>query len=179
MEINEKIKKFLQDNKNLINNYQFEELYEDNFINSKDITEILYKAGLDPLQHMKNIPINFAFNNNFFIGELIIPDNIRFIGEDAFGYNKNLIKIIIKNGVKGIGSTAFRHCSNLTSIFIPKSVERIALGICSFCPKVTIYCEADSPGIKWDSSWNWNGSLGKNKDDKLPVIWNAKEKDIK
>ena len=179
MEISEKLKFFLEENKDLINNYQFEELYKNSSINSKDITEILYKAGLDPLHHMKNIPVNFAFNSDFFIGKLIIPGNIKSIGGDAFAYNKNLTKVIIKNGVEKIGLTAFRSCPNLTSILIPKSVNKIATGLCSFCPNVTIYCEADKPGDKWDPSWNWNGDRSKEGNKEVPVIWNVKEEDVK
>ena len=81
---------------------------------------------------------------------LIIPNNVRYIGEfaftgyecknlkklfigngveevrpDAFGNNANLTDVTISEGVKVIGEQMFAGCSSLKEVTIPNSVEEI------------------------------------------------------
>ena len=59
---------------------------------------------------------------------VIIPDNVKVIGEYAFGDQRNcsnLTEITIPNSVTEIRKGAFAGCYNLTSIMIPESVDRI------------------------------------------------------
>ena len=59
---------------------------------------------------------------------VIIPDNVKVIGEYAFGNIRNcsnVTEIIIPNSVTEIRKGAFARCYNLTSIMIPESVDRI------------------------------------------------------
>ena len=56
--------------------------------------------------------------------------------------------------VKSIGWAAFNGCSNLTEITIHKSVYIIDYFAFANCPKLTIFVEAKTIPIGWDSRWN-------------------------
>ncbi|MBR1891825.1 MAG: leucine-rich repeat domain-containing protein, partial [Clostridia bacterium] len=57
--------------------------------------------------------------------ELVLPDNITEIYENAFRDCSGLTSVTIVNGVTSIPSGAFYNCSSLTSITIPDSVTSI------------------------------------------------------
>lgn len=69
--------------------------------------------------------------------EVIIPNSVTVIGNDAFKKCNNLTNIIINKSVTSIGSNAFYECNNLTNIEIPNSVTSI--GKCAFdsCSSLT------------------------------------------
>ena len=57
---------------------------------------------------------NYAFfNNENEFTELIIPDSVKYIGERAFGYCRQLEKVVIGEFVEFIGEKAFEECSSL------------------------------------------------------------------
>ena len=91
-----------------------------------------------------------------------IHNKTKFIHSGAFVYS-NLENITIPDSVVFIDYYAFQFCDSLKSVIIPDSVKIVghaAFDRCSSSP--TIYCEATSLPLEWDSSWN--GSGGK-------VVW--------
>ena len=61
-------------------------------------------------------------------GEIVIPEGVSEISNDAFLGCKFLTSIIIPNGVKYIGDYAFSGCNSLTSIVLPESTLEIGTG---------------------------------------------------
>lgn len=57
--------------------------------------------------------------------EVIIPEGIFEIGDDAFSYCDNLKRVIIPIGVCIIGKCAFQCCKNLSEVILPKRLTRI------------------------------------------------------
>ena len=58
-------------------------------------------------------------------GDVIIPEGVTHIGEDAFCNCKTLTGVEFPESVKYIGARAFYNCGNLTSIKIPEGVTEI------------------------------------------------------
>ena len=75
------------------------------------------------------------------IKDLVIPNSVTSIGDNAFYGCSSLTSITIPNSVTSIGDGAFRECSGLTSITIPNSVTSIgewAFYGCTSLTSVTI-----------------------------------------
>ncbi|MDY3108850.1 MAG: leucine-rich repeat domain-containing protein [Lachnospiraceae bacterium] len=86
-----------------------------------------------------------------------------FNSNELFCLNKS---VTIPDSVTNIGHNAFSGCTSLTSITIPDSVESIGWWAFKGCWKLTIYCEAESKPIGWDSDWN---------PEHRPVVWGVKK----
>ena len=72
---------------------------------------------------------------------LVLPNSLKIIDDNAFNGCKNLTSMIIPNSVTSIGGYAFNGCRNLTSVIIGNSVISIgesAFSGCSRLPSVTI-----------------------------------------
>lgn len=61
-------------------------------------------------------------------GDVVIPDSVTSIGEEAFRDCKNLVSITIPDSVTSIGEKAFCNCGNLETINIPDNIEKICNG---------------------------------------------------
>ena len=57
--------------------------------------------------------------------DIVIPDSVTSIGDNAFAYCESLTDIVIPDSVTSIGDNAFRHCSSLSSVVIPESVVNL------------------------------------------------------
>ncbi|MBO5312973.1 MAG: leucine-rich repeat domain-containing protein [Clostridia bacterium] len=100
--------------------------------------------------------------NGELITELVIPNTVTEIKNNAFYNCDSLTSITIPDSVTSIGWCAFENCTSLASITIPDGVTSIGYGVFYGCTSLTIYCEAESQPSDWSSSWNnWN----------RPVYW--------
>ena len=71
------------------------------------------------------------------LAEIVIPEGITGISDNAFGEHEGLRSIVIPEGVIRIGNSAFRECDGLTQIVIPASVLSIGDGAFYRCPSLT------------------------------------------
>ena len=114
----EKIKKFIEDNINLINQNKWEEVYSnarDLYPHVGEFTEALLNCGINPLEQGLNyMPIYFLANSK--IEQFIIPNHIPNISYCAFSWCKSLRNITIPNSVTSIEHQAFNGCHSLTDI---------------------------------------------------------------
>ena len=81
-----------------------------------ELTQLLYEAGLDPLENQIKIPRAFLYEAD--IKSFKIPQHITSIDDYAFSYCSSLTSISIGNGVTGIGGMAFEDCSSLEGVYI-------------------------------------------------------------
>ena len=89
-------------------------------------------------------PLTFAHNlyiDGILVQELIIPDSLTSIGDNAFVGCNSLTSVTIPDSVTSIGGDAFAGCTGLTSVTIPDSVTSIggdAFAGCTGLTSVTI-----------------------------------------
>ncbi len=129
------------------------------FSDNQNITDITISDG-----------VIYIGNRSFeylFIKNIIIPDNVKGIGSEAFQFSPFLETVSISEGVTEIKRGTFRDCyslksvvipqsiiniedyafyscSKLESIFIPNSVKNIGTDVFDYCPKLTIKCYENS-----------------------------------
>lgn len=163
--ITELAKEMLRKYKHLVNKNDFETFYinvisecDPNYSIGGDecigeLTDVFYKAGINPLKFMTLIPDYFLFNQSIDfefkipptireigskafmhsnITHLIVPGTVNYISSDAFEYC-SLEYVEIKEGVKTLGNFAFDSCFSLKEVIIPKSVHSIGVDIFDGC----------------------------------------------
>lgn len=78
------------------------------------------------------------------IKELIIPDSVVSIGDNAFRGCSSAEKLVIGSNLKTIGDRAFYECSSIKEAVLPESVEEIGSDLFAHCNElenVDIECE--------------------------------------
>ena len=90
---------------------------------------------------------------------LVIPEGVTSIGDDAFKYCSSLESITIPDSVTSIGNKAFYGCESLKSVTIGKSVTSIGFEAFRGCKSLTsITIPASVTSIGW-SAFSWCTSL--------------------
>ena len=95
-----------------------------------------YEFGFNPTRHGHNL-----YLNNKLITDLVIPEGITIINNDAFYGCDKIISVTFPDNVTSIGKSAFQDCIGLTEIIIPSNVTNIANRTffnCRSLAKVTI-----------------------------------------
>ena len=85
-------------------------------------------------------------------GYVIIPKNVKVIGEGAFE-GCSVMALIMHDGVKEIRENAFRNCRIFNRIYIPKGVKKIGEDAFYNCPNLTIRVETGTDTSLWDENW--------------------------
>ena len=74
-------------------------------------------------------PVSYAgklYLNDALVTDVVIPEGVTEIGNEAFYNCQDLKSIIIPEGVTSIGSNAFYNCSKLAEVTIPSGVTKIS-----------------------------------------------------
>jgi hypothetical protein len=82
----------------------------------------------NPLYYAKHLFVNGAE-----VKDLVIPEGVSVINDDAFYGCEGLTSVTFPEGVTTIGASAFGSCTNLASVTIPKSLTYIGGGAFSSC----------------------------------------------
>lgn len=100
------------------------------------------------------------------IGELALPESYGGasyrIYDRAFSGLTGITSVVIPEAVYAIGGFAFSGCVSLESIRIPNHVSYVGMDAFNHCSAVTIYCDAVTEPVGWDTNWNNWG---------CPVVW--------
>ena len=112
------------------------------------------------------------------ITQLVIPEDILVVKENAFLGCKSITSVIIHDGVTSIEKTSFRNCIALTDVTIGKNVENIKAGAFYGCPINLLYCYATTPPTFNTNRYNlpFNKELVKGATLYVPVRCGAKYK---
>ena len=121
-----------------------------------EITELIIPNSVTSIE-------NNAFGGCYGLTSVTIPNSVTSIGDEAFDYCIGLTSVTIGNSVTSIGYEAF-SCTGLTSVTIPNSVTSIGNGAfyhCTGLTSVTCYAEnVPSTGSNaFDSSNMGNATL--------------------
>ena len=150
MQISKILINFINDkeNKELLNNFKFKELYTklNKLSNGEYIgqfTALMYEAKIDPLLYLDEVPSKFLQYGTS-LKSVIIPDSITSIGRYAFEDCSGLTSVTIPNSVTSIGGAAFSGCSGLMSITIGGSVTSIGRYAFYGCKSLTSITIPDS-----------------------------------
>ena len=106
---------------------------DDAFIHCSKLTKTNYTgdiAGWCNIMFGSYYANPMSYSHNFYINDqeikdLIIPNNVTSIGNNAFNGCSSLTSVTIPNSVTSIGKSAFSGCSSLTSVTIPNNVTSI------------------------------------------------------
>ena len=121
------VKNFIEDNVDLIESNSWDIIYEklnklpiwDKMFTISEITEIVLKAGIDPINYLSKIPDYYLFRKDI-VDEIKLPSKITNIGDLSFQQASTLKSINLYNIEKvGIGAFAF---SGLTKAEFGKKV---------------------------------------------------------
>lgn len=127
--VKESIKNFIKQTTHLIESNDWLTFYEEanDYLSSvtiSEITEMLLKAGVNPLIIIDTVPSGFLFKSH--IEKFKLPSNIKIIGESAFEQCKELTTVTFNEGLESIKAYAFEKCGSLgPNIYFPDSLREI------------------------------------------------------
>lgn len=110
-----------------VTNMEWNAFYRCNNLNSVHISSLSAWCKIDFSTHVSNPLYNIAnlYLNGEMITDLIIPDDITVLNDNAFYNCIGLTSVNTGNGLISIGNRVFYNCTNLTDIIIGDSVTDI------------------------------------------------------
>ena len=124
--MNQKVKAFLKDVKDLLNDCEFNKIYlkcrsELQPFEVGEFTSILLACNINPLLYMHEVPDFFLYENQN-IESIVIPNNIKDINVGAFSRSQ-IKEISIPSSVMQIRMNAFGQCDQLERIHLEDIVK--------------------------------------------------------
>lgn len=87
------------------------------------VTDIVIPSGIEAVG-------NFQFHGFWQLKYVTFADSVKYVGEESFMYNENLIGVNFGNGLEALGSLSFAGCTSLRAVTFPESL--ISLGVSAF-----------------------------------------------
>ena len=108
-------------------------------LTSVHISDIVAWCNIDFLDNTSNPLYNahHLYLDGEEVKDLVIPNSVTSIGDNAFSGCSGLTSVTIPNSVTNIGDNAFSGCSGLTSVTIGNSVESIGDNVFEGCSSLT------------------------------------------
>ena len=75
--------------------------------------------------------------NGELLTDLVLPEGISFVRDEAFSRCSSLRKVTVPPGVTAIGSGAFRQCSSLSEVILPQTLMQIDYAAFMGCSRLT------------------------------------------
>ena len=97
------------------------------------------------------------WDNNYNISNIIIPNTVRKIQENAFNNNSNLRNITLPDSIIEIGEYAFAYCSNLNSVELSKNITSLSAGLFYECKSIRLLKIPECvESISYDTFGEWS-----------------------
>ncbi len=99
------------------------------FLKGEEVKELVIPEGVTTIG-------NDAFHDASGLTSVVIPSTVTQIGSEAFAGCSEIKTLSMASGVKVIGSRAFAGCRNLTGVTVPEGTERLGDGAFYHCGKL-------------------------------------------
>ncbi len=106
--------------------------------NKDKIKKIVFGKNLNTIEG------NVFFNLPNLEGELVIPGNVKNIGDMAFGYCPKLTSVVLEEGVESLGRAPFNCSDGVKKVTLPKSLKNIKDSLGLMFGSVDVICDEDS-----------------------------------
>lgn len=113
------------------------------FYGNRDLREIVVSPDHQVLEIINGALVDktkqslICLPSTLEIGHFTVPEGIKRIGSNAFGYCTQLVSVDIPDTVTEIGANAFHNCSSLSAITIPDSVLSVDPHVFQHCKNLT------------------------------------------
>ena len=99
-------------------------------LNGEEVKELVIPEGVTAIG-------NDAFHDAYGLTSVVIPSTVTQIGSEAFAGCSEIKTLSMASGVKIIGANAFAGCRNLTEVTVPEGTERLENGAFYNCGNLT------------------------------------------
>ena len=144
----------MKKNIELIDENRWEEFFKDRREYGSGMGNIIQEAGISFLSYLTEIP-KYAFEDSK-ITELVIPQHITGIGENAYAHCHDLVNVVFPPTLEKIEDWAFAYCYSLKSVHIPSSVNTLGIGAFTRCPSLEVVSLSSKlkkiPGLCFNSA---------------------------
>ena len=125
MKLTDRLKRFINQNSDLIDSNRFDTVFSNavtDGIPLGDVSELLIRSGIDFLLYVDHI-YTYMFHDVQELERLTLGDNIEYIGAYAFNDCTNLKYLSLPKELKMIKFVPFAHCSNLQVLNYRGTIE--------------------------------------------------------